>query len=331
MVNASALLSDDFNPATSEGSPPTWRFYDPYDTDGILGNESGESTQSFDGTNAITSIPSGLAHDLWTSNTKAPRLLQNAPNTDFKFEVKFDSSPKIDTQLQGIIIQENDNVFLRFDIYHDGSGVKLFAAYVNVNTNEFAPLASNTLTNFPKYRQVHRSGDNWTFRYSTNGTDWTDVSFTKSLTVSEVGAYAGTSRNNPKFLSSIDYFIDLDDESPSIDIDTWTPPASSAPVINTWYAQPTIPFGQAGISQKWANIMGNVSSDIDIATLAYTVNNTTEQPLYFAKPNRNDYRLENEGDFNIEIDHNSLQVGANPVIIKATDSAGQESTKNGNN
>ena len=35
-----------------------------------------------------------------------------------------------------------------------------------------------------------------------------------------VGVYAGTSRNNPSFLSSADYFIDLDDESPSIDADT---------------------------------------------------------------------------------------------------------------
>ena len=329
-VIASSLFSDDFNAATSEANP-SWRFYDPYDTDGISGNESGESTLTYDEGNALIGISSGLSHDLWapSKNSKAPRLLQAAPNTDFQFEVKFETEAKIKHQLQGIIVQQTDDIFLRFDIFYNVSGIAAFVAYVD-NTTSGNPIIHHgptaILTEFPNYQQVIRSGDNWTFRYSANGLDWTDVNFTQSMTVSEVGVFAGTAALNPEFLSSIDYFIDLDDELSSIDVDTWTPPPSPPPIINTWYAQPTIQFGQAGISQKWANILGNVSSEINIATLSYTINDGSTQSLAFGSSGF-DYRLEKKGDFNIEIDHTTLFVGPNTIVIEATDSDDQVTSK----
>ena len=326
VVVASALLSDDFNTVTTELNP-TWRFHDPYDV--TSGNDAGESTITFDGTNAIIDVPDGLGHDLWkTSNSnKAPRLLQTAPNSDFQFEVKFETAPNVGNQLQGIIIQESNDVFLRFDIYHNVSGVQLFIAYINGTTGATTTYASTTLSSSPNYRQVIRFGDNWTFRYSDDGTTWTDVTFSKSLAVSEVGFFAGTGGVNPKFLSSVDYFIDLDE--PITDNDTWTAPVPEnvpAPVINTWngYAQPTVEFGQPGISQKWANILGNVSTDIYLSTLTYTINGGSEKTLPFGPNNR---RLEKKGDFNIEIDHANLIVGLNTIEIKAKDSNNQVTSK----
>ena len=326
VVEASALLSDDFNTATTEPNP-TWRFYDPYDI--TSGNDAGESTLTFDGTNALIDVPDGLEHDLWkTANSnKAPRLLQIAPNTDFQFEVKFETAPNVGNQLQGIIIQESDDVFLRFDIFHNASGVQLFAAYINATTGTDTTYKFISLPSSPNYRRVIRSGNDWTFSYSDDGSTWTNaVAFTKSLVVAEVGFFAGTGEVNPQFLSSVDYFIDLDE--PIIDNDTWTPPPSENvpfPVINTWngYSQPTVQFGQPGVPQKWANILGHVSSDINISTLTYTLNGGSEISLSF-QPRR---RLVKLGDFNIEIDHGTLNLGLNTIEIKAKDSNNQVTSK----
>ena len=99
----------------------------------------------------------------------------------------------------------------------------------------------------------------------------------------------------------------------------------SPPVISTWNgsAQPTIQFGRPGVSQKWVNILGNVSSDINLSALTYTLNDGLEKSLSF-HPRR---RLEKLGDFNIEIDYNNLNVGLNSIEIKAKDSQDQVSTK----
>ena len=319
-----AILSDDFNASTPEPNP-TWRFYDPFDTSDS--QDAGEATLTFDGTNALIDIPKGLTHDLWkTANkNKAPRLLQTSTNTDFKFEVKFETTPKIKHQLQGIIVQQNDNVFLRFDVFYNISSVQLFIAYVDGATGTVTTHKSITLSKSPDYRQVIRSGDNWIFRYSSDGSNWKDVTFAQQMNVKEVGVFAGTAGVNPRFLSSVDYFIDLD--QPVNDNDTWTPPPSSSvppPVINTWYRYDQSSSGQLGLSQKWINVQGNVSTDISLASLVYTVNGGSEQSLNFGSDRR---RLPETGDFNIEIDNTNLNVGFNQIEIKAKDSDGQLSTK----
>jgi hypothetical protein len=223
---ALALLSDDFNITTLEPNP-SWRFYDPYnldnDTDDTHSNEANESTLVLSGSNALMSIPQGASHDLWvTPNNTAPRLLQAVSDTDFGIEIKVESTPDtVNTQLQGIIVQQADDIFLRFDIFSTPSP-KLFVAYVNGSsyTIHQSPI---TLPNYPKYRQVVRSGDEWTFRYSNDGTTWTDaLTFTQSLSVTEVGFFAGTAGSNPSFLSSVDYFMDVD--APIVDNDTWIAP-----------------------------------------------------------------------------------------------------------
>ena len=243
VAEAVPFLSDDFNPATTPN--PTWNFYDPYNTTG--GNDPGESTLTLDGTNALISIPEGLSHNLWiTPDNKAPRYLQSTDNTDFKIEAKFETIPRASNQSQGIIVQQDNNTFLRFDIFY-GNTTKLFVAYVD-GAGQFTHLPPTTLQNSPKYQQVERVGDLWTFRYSDDGMVWTDaiVDFTQNLTVMEVGFFAGTSGSNPpEFLSSIDYFMNLD--SPITDTDTWIAPA---PVIETWYGydQPSSSesFGKPG-------------------------------------------------------------------------------------
>ena len=326
-IEASNLRSDDFNSATSEPNP-TWRFYDPYNTTG--NTDSGQSKLTFDGTNALIDIPGGLAHDLWNApgKNKAPRLLQTTSDTDLQFEVKFETSPSVKHQMQGIIVQESDSSFLRFDIFYSDSagGVKLFAAYVDASSGETENYKFVGLPNgSPAYRQVIRSGDNWTFRYSYDGSAWTNaVTFTKKLVVKEVGLFAGTAGINPSFLSSADYFMNLD--NPITDNDTWTPPGNNGapPIVNAWYDY-NPQAGQPGSSQKWFNILGNVSSDLNLTSLTYSLNSGAEQTLRFAPDGSN--RLENDGDYTIEIDRSSLLNGQNHVVISAKDDQNQLTQK----
>lgn len=325
VLNASAILSDDFNPNTTEKNP-SWRFYDPYDT--TINTDRGESTLTYSGTNAIISIPDGLAHDLWDSKEKntAPRLLQTISNTDFQFEVKFETEPTVKYQLQGIVIQQSDDILLRFDVFYDGETTQLFIAYIDSATNKTTVFESKSLSSSPGFRQVLRSGDNWTFRYSSDGKSWNDVTFNQSLTVSEVGVFAGTAGVNPSFISSLDYFINLD--SPITDNDTWeeipidTPP----PEIDIWYdySASSNQSGFSGLTQKWFNVLGNVKTGAYISKLSYRVNGGGEQSLVFGPDKR---RLEKTNDFNIEIDRNDLQVGQNSIEIIVKDSLGQEVRK----
>jgi regulation of enolase protein 1 (concanavalin A-like superfamily) len=199
-------LSDDFNPATGEANP-AWRFYDPYDVTGE--SDAGESALSFDGANALITIPAGLSHDLWVgSANRAPRLLQAVADDDFAIEAKFESAPASRYQLQGLIVQQDDDTFLRFDTYHDGSGPKLFVALINGSSYKIHRSAA--LSSIPAYQQVLRAGDDWTYRYSADGETWTDaVTFSQALTVREVGVFGGTNNPNPAFALSVDYFMSL--------------------------------------------------------------------------------------------------------------------------
>ncbi|MGH8468034.1 MAG: immunoglobulin domain-containing protein [Gammaproteobacteria bacterium] len=312
-AEAAPILSDDFNPTTTEPNP-AWRFYDPYDT--TAGNDPGQSTLTFDGTNALIEIPAGVSHDLWVgSGNRAPRLLQPVANGDFGIEVKFESKPATRSQDQGIIVQQNNATFLRFDTYHDGFGPRVFVAYVAGSTKTIFKNA--TLPSIPPYLRVLRTGNTWTYRYSYDGTTWTDaVTFTQALTVTEVGVFGGTSSENPHFLASIDYFMDL--AAPIADTDVWVPPPPPPPSIDVWYGN-TKTFGQLGNPQKWINILGNATSSVGVNSLTYSLNGGPDKALAIGPDG---FRLHLPGDFNIEIHHASLLNGANTVEINAMDNWG---------
>ena len=229
----SSLLSDDFNPATTEANP-AWRFYDPYQ--GV----SGASALTLDGSNALIEIPAGLSHDLWAGNSNlAPRLLQPAADEDFAIEAKFESTPVARYQLQGIVVQQDDDTFLRFSTYHDGSSLRIFAAYIDGGANTIYLTAA--LPGNPLYQQVIRAGNQWTYRYSDDGTTWTDaVTFTRAMVVTEVGVFGGTHSPNPAFTASIDYFMNL--AAPIVDADS--PNQATPPSIATQPANQTVTEGQ---------------------------------------------------------------------------------------
>lgn len=301
-----SLISDDFFPETTPQG--FWSFYNPL----------GDAVLTMSGTNAEIFIPAGTAHDLYTTNYSAPRLLQDAPDTDFTIEVKFESTPTTQYQLQGIIVQTDDDTFIRFGTYY-GSSPYLFLAAID-NGSLMQPAQNVSLSVIPHYLKVERSGDDWTYSYSDDGATWTvGASINQTFTVVKAGFYAGTSGSNPAFTANADYFMSHDD--PITDTDSQPP---VPPVIDVWYGD-TQDFGVLGNPQTWVNILGRVTDNVAVASLSYKLNGGASVPLVVGP---NGTRLIGTGDFNIELDRSVLVNGPNTVELTAIDDGGASTVKN---
>lgn len=196
----SGIFSDGFDGATL--NTDLWTFINPL----------GDATLTMTGTQAAVNIPAGPPHDIWTEGNFAPRLMQWANDTDFTLEVKFDSALTQKFQMQGLIIEEDSEKFIRLDFFHDGKSPRVFAASLldGVATTYYnQPIAAGA----PLYMRVKRSGDEWTQWFSFDGTIWIPAAnFTHRLAVSRVGVFAGNQRprvgtNAPGFKLLIDYFL----------------------------------------------------------------------------------------------------------------------------
>lgn len=306
--NLIAQTSDNFYNDTSPKS--FWRFFDPV----------GDVTLNMSGTNAEIEIPSGTSHDLWTgANNDAPRLLQSVSNTDFSVEVKFESVPGTQYQLQGIIVQETDSKYLRMGTYSSNSGRLVFAAFIDGSSQT---IFTNTSigSDIAYFIRVERTGNDWNYSYSTDGTNYTTAaSFTQVLTATEVGFYGGNAGGNPAFTASADYFWNLADTG----FEDTDVPGVTPPVINVWFGD-TQTFGNLGNPQEFVNVLGNVSDANGVASISYKLNGGSSVSLPFGPDGK---RLLNDGDFNIELPTSSLLNGANTVEITATDALGAPSSK----
>jgi hypothetical protein len=175
-------------------------------------------------------------------------------------------------------------------------------------------LAVRNGTNF--YLRVARSGNTWSYSYSYNGQAWTsEGSFALTLTLAQVGPYAASGPvglSAPGFTALVSYFDNIAGTA-----------YTSPPTITLWYGNNET-FGQEGEPQAFVNVLGNVSDPAGMASLAYTLNGGASSALEMGE---NDYRLSSPGDFNAEIPYASLNVGANTVVITATDLAGNISTQ----
>jgi hypothetical protein len=99
---------------------------------------------------------------------------------------------------------------------------------------------------------------------------------------------------------------------------------SSAPSIDVWYGDNQV-FGSVGTPQQWVNILGNVSDpESGIALITYRLNGVSQLP----NPSFTAYRrLQDPGDFNIEINKDNLLPGSNTVRITVTNGDGLTTNK----
>jgi len=95
-------------------------------------------------------------------------------------------------------------------------------------------------------------------------------------------------------------------------------PVPGLPVFDLWRGNEQR-FGNAGLPQKWINILGSVADADGIDQLFASVNGGAERPLGIGPDGR---RLVNTGDFNVEIATDSLRSGDNTVELRAVDGAG---------
>ncbi|MGD9661858.1 MAG: hypothetical protein AB7U63_11330 [Porticoccaceae bacterium] len=95
-------------------------------------------------------------------------------------------------------------------------------------------------------------------------------------------------------------------------------PGDATPRIHLWYGNEQT-LGNLGVSQVWENILGNVQSHQPIKSFSYSLNGGVLKPLSLGADGR---RLQNHGDFNIEIAIDELKPGENNVLINALDIAG---------
>lgn len=189
------IVSDEFNGAALD---PVWTFVDPV----------GDSSFTMTGSQIAMSVPAGSDHDVWRSGIDAARIMQSSSDADFEVEAKFDSAVVSRYQLQGILVQADPQNVIRFGTYSSGGGrQKLFAAHINAGADS-ASIFTNQTFNYsaPIYLKVNRTGDDWIYSYSIDGTNWAvAATFIRSFTVSSVGVYSGN-LGGPAHTAIVEYF-----------------------------------------------------------------------------------------------------------------------------
>ena len=192
----STIVSDDFSTCTLNGG--LWSVVDPVGDGGLR----------LAGGRAELSVPGGVRHDIWAGND-ALRIMQAANDTDFQVEVKFESGVQAAYALQGILIEQDDANFLRFDFYGDGANTRLFAARFTNGSPSFlyngVVAAGNAA---PLFLRISRVGAQWSQTYSLDGESWIQAAlFEHDLAVSAAGVFAGNAGANPAHTAVVDYFF----------------------------------------------------------------------------------------------------------------------------
>ena len=210
-----------------------------------LVNPLGDGSYTLTGSDLVLFVPGGTNHDPTFGDTdNALRLVQTIDNVNFQVEVKFDSVPAKGYQMQGIIVEQDVNNYLRFEIGFNGSQTYLSASMI-VNSTEtaefFSPIA---ITGSSVWMRVQRSGSNWTEYWSPNGTTFnTGANLTEALTPARIGPYAGNWASSPSaaqaYSALVDYFFNTaspivpeDAGGPDLSLVSVTPGANGATL--TW-------------------------------------------------------------------------------------------------
>ncbi|MCP4304966.1 MAG: DUF1349 domain-containing protein, partial [bacterium] len=151
--------SDDFSSGVLD---PVWTI------EGPAGTSAGLAT-TVDDAFLLLETPDG-SHDVWGTNNGA-RAMQTVVDEDFQLETRFLTTPTEQYQMQGLLVEQDANNWIRFDTYSDGTNLRAFAA-VTVNGNSTARF-NVVVPADSQYLRVTRADDDWTLEYSSDGVNWT--------------------------------------------------------------------------------------------------------------------------------------------------------------
>ncbi len=209
------ISSDDFSSGVLD---PVWSVLGPVGTSSQLGTSATDAYLEL-----VT--PDGN-FDAWNTNNTA-RAMQATADGDFQLETRFLTTPTEKYQLQGFLVEQDAGNWILFDTYSDGSSLRAFAA-VTVDGVSSAQFDVVIPGGSAPYLRLTRTGDLWSFEYSTDGTNWTVAgSFTHALTVSAVGVLAGNTGDATGYTAQVDYFENT--ASPIIDEDGTIIPVNVPP------------------------------------------------------------------------------------------------------
>jgi len=135
-TSAGGFLSDDFNTCTLDAG--IWQVVDLIGDADITVSGIGTS----DARVAIT-LPEGTPHDT-ASGDETVRITQPADNTDFEIEAKFDSLVTADGQFQGIVVSQDADHFIHFDLAQ-------IAGQTHVRATTYSVQASAITETFENY------------------------------------------------------------------------------------------------------------------------------------------------------------------------------------
>ena len=227
-------ISDDFS-ATSLDTA-TWTFF------GIDGGATLGASQD----DAFVAISSPTGIDVSASgNLTTPRLLQDVSDTDFQISAGFLTEPSQTFQEHGLLVVQDDNDFIRFDLAFTSGGLTLIVGVVTGGSTDFRLFQRNGIdpgdvTDF----RITRTDDDWTFEYSNDGASWVQAfTTTHAMQVNQVGAFAGSTGNGvgsaPGYTAQLDYFENSD--APILDEDPTIDPGPIA-VDDTFSTEPDVAF-----------------------------------------------------------------------------------------
>ena len=265
--DSTGLVSDDFNAPNLR--PDLWTFIDPLGDSSIQVVGTGTADAQL-----ILSVPEGRAHEAWTP-LNVPRVMQPTPDTDLDIVAKFESNLTTAYQNDGLIFDQEDGLnWVRFDFRYDGSNLQAYASRTVNNvpaTMLTLNLAAGPWNNpSPLYMRITRVGDDWTYRYSFDGSTWNNVgSFTQSLQLASVGPFCGNAGFlKPAHSTVVDYVFDFN--APINPEDVGFPTDTTPPLL---YRSATRVLNDTSIEVTW-------STD-ELATGALEYGTTTSYELGF--------------------------------------------------
>ena len=173
-------------------------------------NPKNDATYSVGDGMLSINVPGGTAHDAWYPND-APRIMQNVSNTDFEIELKFQSQLSLGYQMQGIIIEQDSNNFLRFDFLNNlTNNIMIYSASItnSIPLKQYGVIIGNSPSIIPIYMRIKRTGDQWLQSYSIDQLTWINgANYDFNLNVTKIGIFAGNFPDitAPAFTCLVDY------------------------------------------------------------------------------------------------------------------------------
>ncbi|AQT69444.1 hypothetical protein STSP2_02634 [Anaerohalosphaera lusitana] len=156
------------------------------------------------------SVPYGPSHLISTRGTKAPRLVQNVSEDNFRAVVKFNSQGGAGTRFQGLMAEDDYLNFAKIEAFssdtENGVYVSRFVAGSQKNWPDDEIDAYGHI-----YLAIERVQDTYQFEYSFDGGNWTTLrEMTLPFSVSKVAVFGGNHSLNgeaPAAVASADFFI----------------------------------------------------------------------------------------------------------------------------